>query len=216
MARTGLQKNRSLVSAIAGLKEELAIDIVRERLAAREDPIDLIAESKEAMRQVGENYENGKYYLSGLIMGGEIFREVTSLIRPAFVDQIRGNSRGVVLLGTVEGDIHDLGKNVVKILLNCHKFDVHDLGVDIPAGEFLIKAREINPDIIGLSGILTYAFDSMRKTVNDLKRDGILAPIIIGGPQINEEVRRYTGADYWVNDATAGINICNRLVEKRG
>ena len=107
-----------------------------------------------------------QYYLSGLIMGGEIFFEVMELVGPVMQSQTSGNASGKVLLGTVAGDIHDLGKNIVKMLLTCHKFTVHDIGVDVLPEEFLRKANEIQPDIIGLSGLITSAYDSMRETIS--------------------------------------------------
>ena len=207
-------KSTALISAIADLKEELALEIVKNRLSVKEDPAELIIECEEALRRVGERYQTGEYYLSGLIMGGEIFREVTELVKPVMETQVCEKSKGVILLGTVEGDIHDLGKNVVKILLSCYKLEVYDLGVDIPAEEFLKKAKEIHPDIIGLSGIITQAFDSMRETIRCLHKGGIKSPIIIGGSQLGEEVCRFTGADYWVIDAAAGVNICRKLLAK--
>jgi methanogenic corrinoid protein MtbC1 len=206
--------NNTLIQAIADLKEDTAIKIVKQRLVAGENPVTLISESQEAMRLVGKHYQEGKYYLSGLIMGGEIFREVTELVKPVISAQVCGSSRGTVLLGTVEGDIHDLGKNIVKILLECHKFIVYDLGVDVPVEVFTQKAKEIHPDIIGLSGILTLAFDSMRKTIVQLHEEGISAPIVIGGSQIDAGVCLYTGADYWAVDASSGIELCRRLVSR--
>lgn len=204
----------TLTQAIAELKEDIAIDIVKQRLTVGENPVDLISESQEAMRLVGKYYQEGKYYLSGLIMGGEIFREVTELVKPLISARVCENVRGTILLGTVEGDIHDLGKNIVKILLECHNFTVYDLGVDVPADVFLQRAKEIHPDVIGLSGILTMAFDSMKKTIVHLRAEGIQTPIIIGGSQIEAGVCQYTGADYWAVDASSGIDICRRLVSR--
>lgn len=134
------------------------------------------------------------------------------LLQPVVESQISGRSSGKVLLGTVAGDIHDLGKNVFSMLLNCHKFTVYDLGVDVPPAEFLRKALEIRPDVIGLSGLITYSYDSMRETISLLRTGGCLATIIIGGNQLDEVICQYTGADYWVTDAVAGIELCQRLL----
>jgi len=205
-------KDSQLISAIANLREEEALALVRERLAAKDDPLLLIAECQEGMRQVGERYEQQQYYLAGLIMGGEIFRELMGLFRPVLESQISGSASGRVLLGTVAGDIHDLGKNMVNMLLRCHKFTVYDLGVDVPPREFTRKAQEIQPDIVGLSGLITLSYDSMRETINLLHTEGCQAPIIIGGGLLDEEIRQYTGADYRVTDAIAGIELCQRLL----
>jgi methanogenic corrinoid protein MtbC1 len=166
------------------------------------------------MRQVGQRYAAHKYYLSGLIMGGQIFSDVMSLIRPLVEARISGNASGKVLLGTVANDIHDLGKNIVNMLLTCHKFTVYDLGVDVPPEEFLKKAREIQPDLIGLSGLITTAYDSMRETILILRKNGFRVPIIIGGSQLDDDVCRYTGADCWVTDANEGLKLCKELIAK--
>jgi methanogenic corrinoid protein MtbC1 len=211
--KMGIKKNTSpLVSAIADLKEELAIKIVREYIALNHDPIALIAECQEGLRQVGERYEKQKYYLSGLVMGGEIFKEVTELVQSSIKNQEVGESKGKVLIGTVAGDIHDLGKNVAKILLQGNNFSIFDLGVDVHPAIFLQQAKEIKPDIIGLSCLITSAFDSMRVTIKVLRDGGCQVPIIIGGSQLHEAVSKYTGADYWVNNASSGVEICNKLV----
>lgn len=168
------------------------------------------------MRQVGERYERGEYFLSALIMAGEIFREVMEMVTPLIKERFRGNESGVILLGTVEGDIHDIGKNNLSLLLTSYGFTVYDLGVDVPPAEFLRQALTLRPDIIGLSGLLTSSYDSMRRTVHLLRscEDSEIAktPIIIGGNQLNEQVCQYVGADAWVNDAMSGVRWCQRLL----
>ena len=211
MSRT---KTRSqLVSAIANLNEGLALNLIRERLAENDDPLNLIADCQKGLQRVGEQYAQHKYYLSGLIMGGEIFYEVMELVQPAMENRISGTSSGKVLLGTVAGDIHDLGKNMAKLLLSCYKVTVYDLGVDIPPEEFLRQARKLQPDILGLSGLITKAYDSMRETVKLFREEGYQIPIVIGGSQLSEEVFHYTGADYWVNEADVGVRLCLRLLK---
>jgi methanogenic corrinoid protein MtbC1 len=212
MSDPGLQ-NR-LITAIADLKAEAAVELVRQAIAESQDPLQLIANCQEGMRLVGQRYTEHKYYLSGLIMGGQIFSDVMGLIRPVVESRISGNSSGKVLLGTVANDIHDLGKNIVNMLLSCHKFTVYDLGVDVPPEDFVRRAKEIQPDLIGLSGLITSAYDSMRETILLLHQNGILAPVIIGGGQIDEDVCRYTGADHWVTDANEGLILCKQLIAK--
>jgi methanogenic corrinoid protein MtbC1 len=201
-----------LISAIAHLKEDAALNIVRGCLASGNDPVALIAECQEGLRRVGERYEKQKYYLSGLVMGGEIFTEVTALIQESLQNQNLGETTGKVLIGTVAGDIHDLGKNIFKMLLKCYNFSVFDLGVDTSPAEFLKQAKEIQPDIIGLSGLITSTYNSMRETVQVLHEGGCFTPIIIGGSLLNESVFKYTGADYWVTDANTGVQICQKLL----
>jgi len=205
-------KQAALIAAIAELDEQSALALVRQRIAAAEDPLLILGDCQEGMRQVGERYERNQYYLAGLIMGGEIFRQVMELLQPVVESRISGRASGRILLGTVQGDIHNLGKNIVAMLLRCHEFTVYDLGVDVSPVEFAERAREIQPDIVGLSGLLTSSYEAMRETVALLRADGNRAPIIIGGGQLNEQVCQYVEADYWNTDAVVGVDLCQRLV----
>ena len=202
----------SLIAAISDLQEEQALALVRRRLETGDDPLMIIQDCKEGMRQVGAHYERSEYFLAGLIMAGEIFREVMELLHPVVALPASSRASGRVLLGTVEGDIHDLGKNIVNMLLGCRSFAVYDLGVNVPPAVFADQVDELQPDIVGLSGLLTSSYDAMRETVVLLRSRGMRAPIIIGGGQISDEVCRYVGADYWATDAVAGVDICQRLV----
>jgi len=150
--------------------------------------------------------------LAGLIMAGEIFGQVMELLRPVVRRQISDRASGCILLGTVKGDIHDLGKNIVNMLLSCHHFAVHDLGVDVSPATFAQQAAQVQPHIVGLSGLLTSAYDAMQETVALLRTQGYEGPIIIGGGQISEEVCQYVGADYWTTDGVAGVELCKRLI----
>ena len=208
-----MKTQSQLISAIADLNEELAVKLIRQRLAENDDPLTLIANCQKGLQRVGERYARHKYYLSGLIMGGEIFYEVMELIRPAMESRISGTGSGKILLGTVENDIHDLGKNIVKLLLSCYKLTVYDLGVDVPPKEFLHQAKKLQPDILGLSGLVTNAYDSMRGTIGLFRQEGYQIPIVIGGSQLSKEVFQYTGADYWVNKADAGVKVILRLLK---
>lgn len=204
--------DEALIAAIAELEEERALTMVRARLEAGDDPLHIIDACREGMRLVGLAYEEGRYYLSGLIMGSEIFREVMELVSPVLREQISGSSSGRILLGTVQGDIHDLGKNIVNMLLTCHRFTVYDLGVDVSPDSFVMAALESKPNIIGLSGLLTTSYEAMRETIRRLREAGISSPIIIGGSLINESVREYVGADYWTTDAIRGVELCRTLI----
>jgi methanogenic corrinoid protein MtbC1 len=206
------ETHASLIAAISDLQEETALTLVRRRSAAGDDPLGLIEACQEGMRQVGLRYERNEYYLAGLIMADEIFRQVMEALRPVVERQVSGRASGSILLGTVQGDIHDLGKNIVNMLLSCHHFAVHDLGVDVSPATFVREAARLQPDIIGLSGLLTSAYDAMRETVTLLRADGYPGPIIIGGGQISAEVCQYVGADYWTTDGVAGTELCKRLV----
>jgi methanogenic corrinoid protein MtbC1 len=202
----------TLIAAISDLQEESALDLVRQRLEAGDDPLLLMRDCQEGMRQVGLRYERREYFLAGLIMAGEIFRQVMELLQPVVERQVSGQASGCILLGTVEGDIHDLGKNIVNMLLSCHKFVVHDLGVDVPPIAFAERAIQLEPHLVGLSGLLTSAYDAMRQTVTLLRSEGYGGPIIIGGGQLTQEVCEYVGADQWTTDAVTAVELCQQLI----
>lgn len=209
------EPSATLIAAVSDLQEEKALTLVRQRLAAGDDPLRIIEACQEGMRQVGLRYEQAEYYLAGLIMAGEIFSQVMELLRPVVERQVSGRAPGRILLGTVKGDIHDLGKNIVNMLLSCHRFAVYDLGVDVSPDTFVEQAARLQPDIVGLSGLLTSAYDAMRETVALLRSEGYLGPIIIGGGQVSAEVCEYVGADYWTTDGVAGTELCQRLIAEK-
>ncbi|MBN1315282.1 MAG: cobalamin-dependent protein [Anaerolineales bacterium] len=208
--------SEEMIARLVDLEEKVVLELVKKRLAAGDDPLTIIEESQDAMRQVGKRYEERKYYLSGLMMAGEIFRQIMELVQPLLVSQLCGNESGQILLGTVQGDIHDIGKNIFGTMLRCHGFTVTDLGVDVPPSDFLEMAERIKPDIIGLSGLLTISYDVMRQIVRLLRKSDeyrpVHTPIFIGGGMINADICAYVGADYWAIDAMVGVEMCKELV----
>jgi methylmalonyl-CoA mutase cobalamin-binding domain/chain len=208
--------NNQLAQLVADLQEDAVLALVKQRLEAGDDPLQMIDECNEGMREVGLRYEQGEYFVAGLIMSGEIFREVVELVQPLLEQQAEGKASGRVLVGTVSGDIHDIGKNIFGMLLTCHGFEVTDLGVDVPPDVFAAKAVELNPDIVGLSGLITASYETMKETVTALRdeaqKHNLPYSIIIGGGMINEQVRQYVGADYWMPDAMAGVRLCEELL----
>jgi methanogenic corrinoid protein MtbC1 len=211
--------NGQLAQLVANLEEDTVLALVQERLAAGDDPLQIINECNEGMREVGQRYEQGEYFVAGLIMSGEIFREVVEMVQPLLEQQADGKASGSVLVGTVSGDIHDIGKNMFGMLLSCHGFDVTDLGVDVPPDVFAVKAVETKPDIVGLSGLITASFETMKETITALRTQAkehfLSFPIIIGGGMIDEQICQYVGADYWMPDAMAGVRLCEDLLKKK-
>jgi methylmalonyl-CoA mutase cobalamin-binding domain/chain len=211
--------NSRLAKLVADLEEDTVLELVQQRLNAGDDPLQIIDECNQGMRDVGQRYEQGEYFVAGLIMSGEIFREVVELVQPLIEQKSEGNASGRVLVGTVSGDIHDIGKNMFGMLLSCHGFDVLDLGVDVPPDVFAAKAVEIKPDIVGLSGLITASFETMKETVTALrdqaKEHQLSFPVIIGGGMIDDQVNQYVGADYWMTDAMAGVRLCEELLGKQ-
>jgi methanogenic corrinoid protein MtbC1 len=205
-------RSAALIAAITDLREETALALVRQRLDVGDDPLLVIKDCQEGLRQVGLLYERQEYFLAGLIMAGEIFREVMEVVQPVVERQVSGKASGRILLGTVEGDIHDLGKNIVSVLLGCNNSAVHDLGVDVPPTTFAEQAAQFLPHVVGLSGLVASAYEAMRETVVLLRTPGYGGPIVIGGGQLSEKVCRYVGANYWTTDAVAGVELCSRLI----
>lgn len=207
------------ITHVANLEEEAALELLKQRLEQGEDPFNIVEDCREGMRIVGERYEKREYFLSGLIMAGEIFKEVMQVLSPIITQQTQHSVIGTVLLCTVAGDIHDIGKNILSMLLSSYGFTVHDLGVDVPAEEVLAKANEIKPDIIALSGLLTSSFESMKETIDLIhsKGDGPVAqtPIVVGGGTVDYQVCRYVGADNWGNDAMMGVRLFKKIIEEK-
>ena len=207
---SNLHAPMGLAADVADLKEADVLRTVRERIARGDDPVAVIEECQAGMRLVGERYSQRRYYLSGLIMAGDILRQVMEMVQPSLEERFSGDASARVLLGTVQGDIHDLGKNLFAMLARCHGLTVYDLGVDVAPARFLDEFDRLAPDIVGLSGLLTASYDPMRETIALLRARSPAAPVIIGG-QIDEQVSRYVGADYYVTDAMEGVRLCQRL-----
>jgi 5-methyltetrahydrofolate--homocysteine methyltransferase len=201
--------SKELVTAIADMEEEQALNLAKELLARKTDPIVILDDCRAAMEIVGQRYEAGTYFLPELMMAGEILAEIGEIVKPELSKSQEVQRHGKVLIGTVKGDIHDIGKNIVTFMLDANGFDVKDLGVDIPAEKFVEAIKEFQPQVVGLSGFLTLAFDAMKETVGAIQaaglRDGV--KIMIGGGPVSEEVKKYTGADAYGKDAMAGVTL---------
>jgi 5-methyltetrahydrofolate--homocysteine methyltransferase len=198
-----------LIMMIADLHEDEAIRIVEERLRSGEDAFKLLADSRRAMEIVGERFENKEYFIPDLVYSGEILQSIAEIIKPQLTISTEYDRLGKVIIGTVAGDIHDIGKNIVTFMLDINGFEVYDLGIDVPARQFVEKAEETQTIIIGLSGLLTLAFDSMKETISVIKQANLSDSlrIMIGGGQIDDEVRQYTGADAFGTDAMSAVSL---------
>ena len=205
-----------LVSAIADLEMAKAPEIVQRKLDAGEAPLDILAECRQGMDIVGERYKSGKYFLSELIVSGEMFKQAMKLIEPRMETGADGENAPAIVLGTVKGDIHNLGKDIVAVLLKGAGFVVHDLGIDVPPQAFVDKLKETGAAILGMSGLLTPSFDSMKATVDAVTEAGLRENIkvVIGGGVITEQVRRHCGADAFTTDGLEGVEICKRFVQE--
>jgi len=204
-----------LVEAMAGMKEQEALQIVDDLLAQGEDPASILDLSSEAMQVVGERYQEGTYFLPELIMAGEMLRKIGEVLKPKLAEkQTQTKKLGVVVLGTVRGDIHDIGKDIVGFMLEVNGFEVHDLGIDVSEEAFVSAVKENHPQVLALSGFLSVAFDSMRSTIAEVEKAGLKddLKVIIGGGQMDDTVRRYTGADAYGEDAMAAVAFAKETV----
>ena len=206
-----------LIRAIADLHEDEALRIVGERLSAGEDAFKLLADSRRAMEIVGMRFENKEYFIPDLIYSGEILQAIAEIVKPKLTGATEFERLDKVIIGTVAGDIHDIGKNIVTFMLDINGFEVYDLGIDVPARKFVEKAEETQARIIGLSGLLTLAFDAMKETIEVIKNAGLSdkVRIMIGGGQINDEIRRYTGADAYGKDAMSAVSLAKEWAESK-
>ena len=200
-----------LKQALSDLEEETALKLVRERLDGGEDPLAIIADCREGMADVGKRYEAQEYYVSDLIMAGEVFKQAMAMIGEKFQTD-SGPKRGSVVLGTVKGDIHDIGKDIVVSLLQAGNYNVIDLGVDTPPEKFVEAVKESGAPVVGLSGLLTISFDAMKETVDALKSAGLPVKVMIGGGPVTEQVRAYVGADALGADAQAAVALCDKWI----
>lgn len=203
-----------LVSALSDLKEEEALEITRDRLAAGDDALSILADARRAMEIVGERFAKKESFIPELVYSGEILKGITEMVRPKLAETAEVKHLGKVIIGTVAGDIHDIGKDIVVFMLDVSGFEVFDLGVDVPAQKFVEKIAETNASVIGLSGFLNLAFDAMKETIEAIKAAGLRdkVKIMIGGGQISEEVRQYTGADAYGPDAMAGVSLTKEWI----
>jgi len=206
--------SEDLIKLIVDLCEKEAIDLVQKKINAGEDPLKILEQIRIAMAKVGEKFENKEFFLPDLIMSGEILKKITEIIEPKLKAGVKVQSLGKVVLGTVFGDIHDIGKDIVKFMLESNGFEVYDLGVNVPKEKFVEKIKEVNAKIVGLSGFLTLAFDSMKETIEEIKKEGLRekAKIMIGGGQINEDVRKYVGADSYGKDAIEAVALAKEWI----
>lgn len=205
-----------LVGLIVAMDQRGSLDAVRERLAAGEDPARLMDECRTGMEQVGTMYESGEYFVTALIMAGEIFRQAADVLLPLMTVTERSQDSRTVVIATVKGDIHDIGKNIAVTLLEARGFTVVDLGVDVDPEAVADAVVAERPDVLGLSCLLTTGFETLRETIGivrertaDWERH---LPVVIGGTAIDQHTADRVGADGWCTDAADGITVVHDLV----
>jgi len=207
-------KSDNFVNILADLEEEKALKIVKDMLNAGEDPHKILEDARRAVEIVGNRFANNEYFISDLIYSGQILKAITELVKPKIAKEAEVKRLGKVVFGTVAGDIHDIGKDIVVFMLDINGFEVYDLGVDVPAQKFVEMIKETGAPIIGLSGFLELAFDSMKETIEAIKDAGLRdkVKVMIGGGQITEEIKKYTGADALGKDAMEAVSCAKKWI----
>jgi methanogenic corrinoid protein MtbC1 len=204
-----------LATAMADLEEATVLKLVQQQLDKGKNPMAILTSCREGMVLIGKRFEAGDYWVSDLMMAGEIFKQVSGLLSSRLKTDAIGK-RGKVVIGTVKGDIHDIGKDIVVSLLKAADYDVHDLGVDVDPQKVVDAVKETGATVVGLSGLLTVAFDSMKETVAALAAAGLRhkVKVMVGGGSVSEEVQYYTGADAWGTDAQSAVSLCNQWIKE--
>ncbi len=205
--------DNKLATALVELEEDKVSALVSEQLAAGMPPLAILEQMRQGMNEIGERYATGAYFLTELIMAAEIFSKVMKEIEPRLTGEA-GGQVGDVVFATVKGDVHDIGKNVVVAMLRGADFRVHDLGVDVPPERIIETLKQTNARLLGLSALLTTSFDSMKTTVEAVRRAGLRdqVKIMIGGGPVDERVRAFVGADAYGRDAQQAVSLARQFV----
>jgi methanogenic corrinoid protein MtbC1 len=202
-----------LSDLILNFKRAAVLEIVERRLGAGEDPLRILDDCRRGMTLVGERFQQGDFFLAELVLSAEIFKEVTAVIEPRLSRAKSAQTQGRVLIGTLQGDIHELGKNILITMLRVHGFEVHDLGVDVPPSAVVEKVKALKPQVVGFSALITTAFPSMKEAVALIQEAGLRdsVKVMIGGGVTTAGVRDYVGADFQTTDAMEGVAYCLKI-----
>ena len=196
----------ALVEAITDMREEDAVRTANEMLDGGTSPIEVLDSCREAMSIIGQRFEAGDCFVPELMLAGEILRQISDVVKPRLTQSTDVKKLGRVVIGTVAGDIH------VTFMLDVNGFEVKDLGVDVPVVKFVEAVKDFQPQVVGLSGFLTLAYDPMKNTVKALRDAGFTGKVMIGGGQIDEQIRLYAGADGYGKDAMAAVALAKNWV----
>ena len=203
-----------LKEAVIDLRENDALRITDEQLQGGTDPLAIVAACREAMDVIGRRFADGEAFIPELIMAGEIMQGITARLKPYLKAGAPGEKLGTVVMCTVQGDIHDIGKDIVVTMLDIAGFEVIDLGVDAQVAKVVETVRDSKARVLGLSGLLTVAFDSMKATVAALDEAGLHGDVkvMLGGAPVTDAVVEFAGADAWGKDAVAAVEIAKTWV----
>jgi 5-methyltetrahydrofolate--homocysteine methyltransferase len=203
-----------LAKLLSDIKESEALEFVEKALSEGTDPKILMDQAKEGMDIVGEKYASGEYFMPELMFSGEILKAIVRLLEPYLKKNEEVEQLGKVIIGTVAGDIHDIGKDLVVFMLDINGFEVIDLGIDVPIQKFVDAIKESGSSVVGLSGFLTLAYQSMKDTVDAIRDAGLRdnVKIMIGGGQMNDQVKEFTGADAYGKNAMEAVALSKQWI----
>lgn len=206
-----MNKLAEISKALADLNEDETLKLVKEALKSQVAPEEILKACQEGMNEVGSRFEKEEYFISDLMMSGEIFKNVGAVLGP-LLKAGSSESSGKVVLGTVKGDIHDIGKDIVVNMLKAGGFEVLDLGVDVPPAQFVEALKESKAKVLGLSGLLTLAFDSMRETIDAVTAAGLRnsVKVMVGGSPVDGNVCKAVGADDWGANAQQAVKLAKQ------
>ncbi|MBI5031678.1 MAG: cobalamin B12-binding domain-containing protein [Chloroflexi bacterium] len=202
--------SQELIHAITDMREEDAVKIATELLDKGTDPLLILEDCRVAMETIGKRFETGESFIPELILAGEMLTQISAVVKPHMKQQAAQKNSAKIVIGTVQGDIHDIAKDIVAFMLDVNGFDVTDLGVDVPPAKFVEAVKQSGAKIVGLSGFLTLAYDPMKFTVAALKEAGLNVKVMIGGGQIDDQIRVYTGADAYGKDAMTAVSLAKQ------
>ena len=197
---------------LADLKEDEVLKLTKQRLDSGEAPMNILNDSREGMGIVGKRFADGEYFLPELVFSGELLKQITEMVKPHITEAVDTKKIGKVVIGTVAGDIHDIGLNIVEFMLDVNGFEVTNLGVDVSKEKFIQALKDTQAPVLGLSGFLTPAFDAMKETVEAVEAAGMRdkTKIMIGGGQMDDEVKKYAKADAYGKDAMAAVSLAKK------
>ncbi len=205
-----------LTTAMAEIEDEKVMDLVEKQVSEGRNPFLILGELKEGMDIVGQRFSDNEYFLVELVMSADVFKRAMEKLELGLLSNQTEEESGKIVIGTVAGDVHYIGKNLVVAFLMSNGFDVYDLGEDVPPEKFIEKLKETGAKVLALSGLITITHEVMKQTIEALVQAGIRdsVKVMIGGGDIDQSIVEYTGADAFGKDAMSSVDIARKFLEE--